>query len=73
MLDAAAQALSQMLSPPFRTVLLKSIGLALILIVIMGIGLDHLLTWLAGSRRRLGRERARPQRPCAARGAGLRR
>jgi CysZ protein len=49
MLDAAAQALSQMLSPPFRTVLLKSIGLALILIVIMGIGLDHVLTWLAGS------------------------
>jgi CysZ protein len=49
MLDAAAQALSQMLSPPFRTVLLKSIGLALILIVIMGIGLDHVLTWLTGS------------------------
>ena len=49
MLDAAAQALSQMLSPPFRSVLLKSIGLALILIVIMGIGLDHVLTWLAGS------------------------
>jgi len=47
MLDAAAQALSQMLSPPFRTVLLKSIGLALILIVIMGIGLNHLLTWVA--------------------------
>jgi len=37
MLAAAAQALSQMLSPPFRTVLLKSIGLALVLIVIMAI------------------------------------
>ena len=49
MLDAAAQALSQMLSPPFRSVLLKSIGLALILIVILGIGLDHVLSWLAGS------------------------
>src|SRR5258708_625592 len=49
MLDAAAQALSQMLSPPFRSVLLKSIGLALILIVIMGIGLDHVLNWLTGS------------------------
>jgi CysZ protein len=49
MLDAAAQALSQMFSPPFRSVLLKSIGLALILIVITGIGLHHVLAWLAGS------------------------
>jgi CysZ protein len=49
MLDAAAQALSQMFSPPFRSVLLKSIGLALILIVIMGIGLHHVLAWLAGT------------------------
>jgi CysZ protein len=49
MLDAAAQALSQMFSPPFRSVLLKAIGLALILIVIIGIGLQHLLSWLAGA------------------------
>jgi CysZ protein len=49
MLDAAAQALSQMFSPPFRAVLVKSIALALILIVIMGIGLHHLLDWLAGA------------------------
>jgi CysZ protein len=49
MLDAAAQALSQMLSPPFRAVLLKSIGLALILIIIIGIGLHDLLAWLAGA------------------------
>ncbi len=49
MLDAAAQALSQMFSPPFRAVLLKSIGLALILIIIIGIGLHHLLDWLAGA------------------------
>jgi uncharacterized protein involved in cysteine biosynthesis len=47
MLGAAAQALSQMFSPPFRTVLVKSIGLALILIVIIGIGLHHLLAWVA--------------------------
>ena len=47
MLDAAAQALSQMFSQPFRAVLLKSIGLALILIVIIGIGLHHLLAWVA--------------------------
>jgi len=49
MLEAAAQALSEMFSPPFRAVLLKSIGLALILIVIIGIGLHDLLTWLAGA------------------------
>ncbi|HEY3641169.1 MAG TPA: sulfate transporter family protein [Xanthobacteraceae bacterium] len=49
MLDAAAQALSQMFSPPFRAVLLKSIGLALILIIIIGIGLHDLLAWLAGA------------------------
>jgi len=47
MLGAATQALSQMFSPPFRTVLVKSIGLALILIVIVGIGLHHLLAWVA--------------------------
>ena len=47
MLAAATQALSQMFSPPFRTVLVKSIGLALILIVIIGIGLHHLLGWVA--------------------------
>jgi CysZ protein len=49
MLDAAVQALIQMFSPPFRAVLLKSIGLALILIVIVGIGLQHLFTWIAGA------------------------
>jgi uncharacterized protein involved in cysteine biosynthesis len=49
MLDAAAQALAQMFSPPFRAVLMKSIGLGLILIVIVGIGLHHLLDWLAGA------------------------
>ena len=49
MLDAAAQALSQMFSPPFRSVLVKSIALALLFIVIIGIGLHHLLAWLAGA------------------------
>jgi CysZ protein len=49
MLDAVAQALSQMFSPPFRSVLVKSIGLALILIIISGIGSYHLLGWLAGA------------------------
>ncbi len=48
MLDAAVQALGQMLSPPFRAVLLKSIALALLLMILVGIGLHHLLAWLTG-------------------------
>jgi CysZ protein len=47
MLDAAVKALAQMFSPPFRAVLLKSSGLALALIVVIGIGLHQLLAWLA--------------------------
>jgi uncharacterized protein involved in cysteine biosynthesis len=49
MLDAAFKALSQMLSPPFRQVLLKSIGLALLMIVLIGFGLNRLFVWLAES------------------------
>jgi CysZ protein len=49
MLGAAAQALSQMVSRPFRAVLLKSIGLALILLIIIGMGLQHLLVSLLGA------------------------
>jgi uncharacterized protein involved in cysteine biosynthesis len=47
MFDAAIKALTQMFSPPFRQVLLKSIGLALILIVLIGIGLNRLFSWMA--------------------------
>jgi len=49
MLDAAAKALSDMLSPPLRAVLLKAVGLALILIVFIGIVLQRVLAWLAES------------------------
>jgi uncharacterized protein involved in cysteine biosynthesis len=49
MLKAAAMALSQMLTPPFRTVLLKSIGLAVALLVVLGIALYRLLEWLTGA------------------------
>jgi len=49
MLDAAFKALAQLFSPPFRTVLLKSIGLALVLLIAIGIGLDRLLAWLIGA------------------------
>ena len=47
MLDAVIKALCQILSPPFRAVLLKAMGLALVLIVLAGIGIHRLLTWLA--------------------------
>jgi len=49
MINAASKALEQMLSPPFRTVLLKSAGLALLVLVLLGIALDRLLVWLAGA------------------------
>ena len=45
MLDAAAQALAQMFSRPFRMVLWKSVGLAVLLLIVMGAGLHRLLTW----------------------------
>jgi CysZ protein len=49
MLDAAVKALSQMLSPPMRSILWRSIGLALVLIVVLAIGLQRLLSWFATS------------------------
>ena len=49
MFDAAIQAVLQMFSPPFRTVLLKSVGLAIALLVVLGIVLYRLLAWLAGA------------------------
>ena len=49
MLDAAFKALSDMFSPSFRKVLLKAIGLALLMIVLIGIGLQRLSSWLADS------------------------
>jgi CysZ protein len=49
MFDAAIKALVQMFSPPFRRVLLKSIGLGLILIVLIGIGLNRVFSWMATS------------------------
>lgn len=49
MIDAAAQALAQMFTQPLRRVLLKSIGLALLVIVIIGIALQRLLAAMADS------------------------
>jgi len=47
MFDAAGKALAQMFTPPFRAVLLKSIGLAILLLILLGIGLHRLFGWLA--------------------------
>lgn len=49
MFEAAAKALAQMFSPPFRQVLWKSIGLALVLIVVIGIAFNRVFSWLADS------------------------
>jgi len=49
MIDAAVKALSQMLSPPMRSILWRSIAMALVLIVVLSIGLQRLLSWLATS------------------------
>src|SRR3989442_6266748 len=41
MLDAAIQALAQMASPPFRALLIRSIALAIVLLIVLGIGIDR--------------------------------
>src|ERR1043166_2894514 len=48
MFDAAMKALEQLLSPPFRSVLLKSMALALVLLLALGIGLHRVIAWLIG-------------------------
>ena len=49
MFAAAVKALTQMFSPPFRKILLKSAGIALLLIVVAAIGLHRALVWLTES------------------------
>jgi CysZ protein len=49
MIDAAVKALSQMLSPPMRSILWRSIAVALVLIAVLSIGLQRLLSWLAST------------------------
>jgi CysZ protein len=48
MLDDAVKALTQMFSPQLRGILWKSIGLALVLIVVIAVALDRLIVWLVG-------------------------
>lgn len=47
MLDAAVKALTQILSPPMRSILWRSIGLALVLITVLAISFQRLLSWFA--------------------------
>jgi CysZ protein len=49
MLDAAAKALAQMFTRPFRTVLLKSVALAIALLAVLAIALYRLLEWLTST------------------------
>jgi CysZ protein len=47
MIDAAVKALAQILSPPMRSILWRSIGMALVLVTVLAIGLQRLLSWFA--------------------------
>ena len=47
MLEAAVKALAQMISPPLRSILWRSVGVALVLIIVLAIGLQRLLSWFA--------------------------
>jgi len=49
MLTAAFRAFIQMFTPPLRAVLLKSIGLALLVVILIGMGLQRVFAWLAAS------------------------
>jgi CysZ protein len=49
MFEAAFRALGQMFSPPFRSVLLKSAGLAILVLAVLTIALFKLSAWLAES------------------------
>jgi uncharacterized protein involved in cysteine biosynthesis len=49
MFEAAFKALAQMASPEFRRVLFKALGLALVTIVLFGIGLHRVFSWAAES------------------------
>ena len=59
MIDAVVKALTQMFTPPFRRVLLKAIGLALIMIVLLGIGTYYGFSWLADNGATWGEQTVR--------------
>jgi|SRR6185437_8450799 CysZ protein len=49
MIDAVMKSLSQLFTSPLRAVLFKAIGLALLMIIIIGIALNRVFSWLAAS------------------------
>ena len=49
MIEDAIKAITQMFSPPLRSVLWKSIALAIALIILAAIGLDRAIVWLIGN------------------------
>jgi uncharacterized protein involved in cysteine biosynthesis len=49
MIDAAVKSLRQMVSPEFRSVLIKAVLLALVTIVLLGVGLHQFLSWLTAN------------------------
>jgi uncharacterized protein involved in cysteine biosynthesis len=49
MIDAAIKSIQQMFSPEFRSVLIKSVLLALVTIVLLGVGLHQFLSWLTAN------------------------
>jgi CysZ protein len=49
MLEDAIKAITQLFSPPLRAVLWKTIGLALALIIVVGIAVERLIVYLVGA------------------------
>jgi uncharacterized protein involved in cysteine biosynthesis len=49
MLDAATKALAQMFTQPFRSILLRSVAVAVIILIVLGIGVYELLAWLTNA------------------------
>jgi CysZ protein len=49
MLNAAVKAIGEMFSPPFRLVLAKSVGLAIVLLTAAVVAVFRLLEWLSGA------------------------
>jgi CysZ protein len=49
MLDAALKSLDQMFSPQFRAILMKSVGLAILFLIVAVVVVFRLLEWLSGA------------------------
>ncbi len=49
MFEAVFKALGQMFTRPFRSVLLKAVGLAVALLIVIVVALFRMLEWLSGT------------------------